>query len=162
MVETNFAVTWDYRCPFARNAHEYLVTTLEHGAPWSVTFLPFSLNQVHVPEGGPSVWDNEAAWPDLLALEAGVVIRDRYPDTFLGAHLALFSARHDQGDDLRDPAVVRHTLEGIAVPVDQVFGEIAEGWPRSRSKRSTRPRWPAMASSACRRSSWARGLPSCA
>jgi hypothetical protein len=132
MAETTFAVTWDYRCPFARNAHEYVVAGLEHGAPWSVTFVPFSLNQVHVPEGGPSVWDNEAAWPDLLALEAGVVIRDRYPDAFLSAHRALFSVRHDEGGDLRDPAVLRRALEGTPLPLDQVFGEIAEGWPREQ------------------------------
>jgi len=41
----SFAVTWDYLCPFARNAHEHLVAGLEGGAPWDVTFSPFSLIQ---------------------------------------------------------------------------------------------------------------------
>ena len=27
-----FAVNWDYRCPFARNAHEHLVEGLDAGA----------------------------------------------------------------------------------------------------------------------------------
>ena len=27
-----FAVTWDYRCPFARNIHEHLLTGLAAGA----------------------------------------------------------------------------------------------------------------------------------
>ena len=31
-----FAVTWDYRCPFARNAHEHVVTGLQGGADWDV------------------------------------------------------------------------------------------------------------------------------
>jgi hypothetical protein len=43
-----FAVTWDYRCPFARNAHEHVLDGLAAGAEWDVTFLPFSLGQVHV------------------------------------------------------------------------------------------------------------------
>ncbi len=49
----SFAVTWDYRCPFARNAHEHVVAGLEAGADWEVDFLPFSLNQMHVEEGDP-------------------------------------------------------------------------------------------------------------
>ena len=55
---TPFSVTWDYRCPFARNAHEHLVAGLAGGADWDVTFVPFSLSQVHVPEGGTPVWDD--------------------------------------------------------------------------------------------------------
>ncbi len=56
-----FAVTWDYRCPFARNAHEHVLDALADGADWDVTFLPFSLGQVHVEEGQPDVWDNPDA-----------------------------------------------------------------------------------------------------
>ena len=51
----SFAVTWDYRCPFARNAHEHLLTAVAAGAPWDVRFVPFSLNQVHVEPGGVDV-----------------------------------------------------------------------------------------------------------
>ena len=45
-MSTSFAVTWDYRCPFARNAAEHVLTALEAGADWDVTWVPFSLNQV--------------------------------------------------------------------------------------------------------------------
>jgi hypothetical protein len=62
-----FAVTYDYRCPWARNMHEHIVTGLRGGADWDVTFLPFSLNQAHVEEGGTPVWDNAEAGPALLA-----------------------------------------------------------------------------------------------
>ena len=55
---TAFAVSWDYRCPFARNAHEHIVEGLRSGADWDVTFIPVSLNQVHVEEGGIDVWDD--------------------------------------------------------------------------------------------------------
>ena len=124
-----FSVTWDYRCPFARNAHEHLVVGLADGADWDVTFLPFSLSQVHVPEGGTPVWDDPSKAPDLLALAAGVVVRDQYPDRFLDAHLALFTARHDEGLDLRVPAVVAGVLDGAGLPGDKVVAEVAAGAP---------------------------------
>ena len=72
----SFAVTWDYRCPFARNAHEHLAAALAAGADWDVTFLPFSLSQAHVPEGGAPVWDDPDKAKDLLSVSY----------THLGAH----------------------------------------------------------------------------
>jgi 2-hydroxychromene-2-carboxylate isomerase len=118
-----FCLTWDYRCPFARNAHEHLALALADGADWDVTFLPFSLGQVHVPEGGTPVWDDPAKAKDLLALAAGVVVRDQYPGRFLDAHVALFAARHDEGLDLRVPAVVARVLDTAGVPGDAVVDE---------------------------------------
>jgi hypothetical protein len=123
------SVTWDYRCPFARNAHEHLAVALAGGADWDVTFLPFSLSQAHVPEGGTPVWDDPAKAEDLLALAAGVVVRDQYPDRFLDAHVALFAARHDEGLDIRLPEVVRAVLDGVGVPGDKVLAEVESGAP---------------------------------
>jgi hypothetical protein len=125
----SFSVTWDYLCPFARNAHEHLVAGLEAGAPWDVTFVPFSLMQAHVEEGEPAVWDQAEKARGVLALEAGLVVRDRFPEKFLAAHRALFAARHDEGKELSDPAVVRQVLEAAGVPADEVFAQIEEGWP---------------------------------
>ncbi len=124
-----FSVTWDYLCPFARNAHEHLVAALDGGAPWDVTFTPFSLMQAHVEDGGTPVWELETKARGLLALEAGVVVRDRFPDRFRAAHVALFAVRHDQGKDISDADVVRETLTSAGVPAGEVFAEIAEGWP---------------------------------
>src|SRR5208282_4624430 len=102
MTKTPFSVNWDYRCPFARNAHEHLVVALEAGAPFQVAFLPFSLNQVHVEDGGTPVWDDASKEADLLAGQVGIVVRDHFPERFLRTHLALFALRHDHGGDLRD------------------------------------------------------------
>ncbi|MGD0381819.1 MAG: hypothetical protein ABSC30_17760 [Acidimicrobiales bacterium] len=102
-----FGVTYDYRCPFARNAHEHLVVALRGGADWDVEFTPFSLSQAHVEEGGLPVWDDPAKAPDLLAIEAGLVVRDEFPDKFYDVHLGLFTARHDRGLDLRDESAHR-------------------------------------------------------
>ena len=131
-----FAVTWDYRCPFARNAHEHLVTALADGADWDVTFLPFSLSEVHVPEGGTAVWDDPDKFKDLIALAAGVVVRDQYPGQFGAVHHALFSARHDQSLDLRQAAVVAGVLDAAGVPGDKVIAEVEAGAPIEEIKRS--------------------------
>jgi hypothetical protein len=127
-VMTNtFAVTWDYRCPFARNAHEHLLTGLAAGADWQVGFLPFSLGQAHVAEGQPSVWEKPDQDTGILALQAGVVVRDHAPDRFPTVHRALFAARHDQGLHLEDPAVVRAVLTAHQVDPALVFDQVADG-----------------------------------
>lgn len=126
---TSFAVTWDYRCPFARNAHEHLVAALEAGAPWDVRFAPFSLNQVHVAEGDPDVWDDPAQAANLRAMAVGIVVRDRFPSDFLRVHLALFTARHDDGRDLRNDGVLRDVLAEQGLDAKDVFAEIEDGWP---------------------------------
>jgi hypothetical protein len=136
MATTEFAVTWDYRCPFARNAHEHLLTALEDGAPLDVEFLPFSLSQAHVEEGGTPVWDDPDKAPDLLALLAGVVVRDRYPDHFFGVHRALFRARHDDGTDLRSTEAVAAVLDAEGVPSADVLTEIESGWPGKELRRA--------------------------
>jgi hypothetical protein len=125
----SFAVTWDYRCPFARNAHEHLLAALQGGADWDVQFLIFSLEQAHVEEGGTPVWEEPERHPGLVANLAGVVVRDRYPELFPAAHGALFTARHDDGLDLRDRAVIAKILDAAGVEGAGVLAEIDSGWP---------------------------------
>lgn len=122
-------MTFDYRCPFARNVHEHLIAALRGGAPFSVTFHPFSLDQAHAPDGDTSLWLNPSSGEGLLSLAAGIVVRDRFPDQFLDVHHALFSARHDSGRDLRDRNVVAQVLQDAGVSADQVLPEIDDGWP---------------------------------
>jgi DSBA-like thioredoxin domain len=124
-----FAITWDYRCPYARNAHEHVVAALQAGAPWNVEFVPFSLDQAHVEEGAPPVWDEPGRYPGLLANLAGIVIRDRLPEQFLAAHVALFAARHDASRDTRNREVVADVLSEAGVDPDVVFEAIDDGWP---------------------------------
>jgi hypothetical protein len=122
-----FAVTWDYRCPFARNAHEHVLEGLRAGAAWDVTFVPFSLGQVHVAEGDPAIWGRWQEDSGLLALQAGVVVRDKFSDQFAEAHDALFALRHDHGGKLRDEAEVRRVLEEHHVDAEAVLAEIDSG-----------------------------------
>jgi protein-disulfide isomerase-like protein with CxxC motif len=127
-----FAITFDYLCPFARNGNEHVLEGLRHGADWEVDFLPHSLAQGHVEPGQPDVWDLEDpdAAAGVLALQAGLAVRDRFPERFPDAHEALFAARHDHGRDLKDPAVIRQALTTAGIDADAVFEDIAGGEPR--------------------------------
>jgi len=122
-----FAVTWDYRCPFARIAHDHVVTGLEAGADWDVTFVPFSLGQVHVAEGETDIWERPQDDSGLLALQVGVVVRDQHPGQFLAVHRGLFDARHLRGAKLDDPDVVRGVLDDNGVDGSAVLATVAEG-----------------------------------
>jgi len=122
------AVTFDYRCPFARNAHEHLLAGLAGGADWDVTFAPLSLRQMHVEEGETSVWDDPSSDTGLWALQAGVRVRDEHPDRFLEVHRALFAIRHDRGLHLDAPTVTA-TLAGILgqAAADEVAEAVESG-----------------------------------
>ncbi len=136
MTTTPFSINWDYRCPFARNAHEHLVVALEAGAPFETSFVPFSLSQAHVEDGGTPVWEDPEREADLLAGQIGIVVRDRFPDRFLRTHLALFALRHDDAGDLRDRAALASVLEREGVPPGPVFEEIKSGWPLDEYRKS--------------------------
>ncbi|HXZ83064.1 MAG TPA: DsbA family protein [Acidimicrobiales bacterium] len=125
----DFSITFDYRCPFARNAHEHVLTALAAGADYRVRFLPFSLSQAHVAEGETPVWEDPGARDQLLAIAAGIVVRERYVELFPAAHLSLFAARHDDSSDLRDEKVVHAALARAGVDDAAVFAELAAGWP---------------------------------
>jgi len=120
-MSTSFAVTWDYRCPFARIAHLHVIEGLRAGADWDVTFTPFSLGQVHLDEGAPDVWDDPAAEPGRLPTQVGLVVRDQHPEVFLDVHEALFEARHTHGHDLRDEQVLRDVLTAHDLDADVVL-----------------------------------------
>jgi 2-hydroxychromene-2-carboxylate isomerase len=131
-VARQFAVTWDYRCPFARNAHEALVYGLKDGRPWDVRFWPFSLDQVHVEEGETPVWERELEAPGtggVRALLWGIAVRDAFPDQFLDFHLAAFRARHDDGKKIAEEAVLREVAAGVGLDPDAVAAEVASGRP---------------------------------
>lgn len=105
-----FALTWDYRCPFARNAHEHVLAGLAGSADWDVTYVAFSLGQVHVAEGEPPIWDRPGEDSGLAALRLGVVVRDQRPDVFAAVHRDLFALRHDHARALADPTELRAVL----------------------------------------------------
>jgi hypothetical protein len=125
-----FAITHDYLCPFARNAAEVVVRALESGAPFQPDFRAFSLSQVHLDEGEAPVWQPGAEpRSGVQALQWGLAVRDELPERFPAVHLALFAARHDQGRDLNDPAVLRDAVAGVGLDPDEVEKLVAGGMP---------------------------------
>lgn len=135
-MSTTFGLTWEYRCPFARIVADHVITGLEAGADWEVDWVPFSLTQAHVEEGEIDAWDDPAKSDTLYAMEAGIVVRDRFPHRFLVVQRAMFDARHDAGLDLRLPEVVHGVLEAAGVDVEAVRTEIAAGWPRAEFRKA--------------------------
>jgi hypothetical protein len=135
VMTTYFGITYDYRCPFARNAHEHVITALRSGADWEVDFVPFSLSQLHVEEDDLPVWEDPFRSSELLALESSLVVAERFPDRFLDVHEALFAARHDHARDLRDRDVVMDVLRSNCVDVAQVADLLDDGGTRKEVRR---------------------------
>jgi 2-hydroxychromene-2-carboxylate isomerase len=69
-------------------------------------------------------------------MEAGLVVRDTDPEGFLAVHLGLFTARHDEGRDLRDEAVVRDVLARAGADADEVLSVVADGGPRQTFRKA--------------------------
>ena len=125
------AVTFDYRCPFAYNGNAAVVTAVRDGADLDARFLPFSLDQVHLGDGEPAVWDRA---PDdrgtgVLALLYGLAVRDAFPDHFLDAHIALFAARHDHGRKIGSEDVLREVVTSVVLDAGAVAAEVESGRP---------------------------------
>jgi hypothetical protein len=99
-----------------------VIAAVRGGSEIDARYVAFSLDQVHVPEGEPAMWERDPSeWGSgVLALLYGIAARDHFPDQFLDAHLELFAARHvhrgklDEEDVLRD-AVARAGLDPDAV-----------------------------------------------
>lgn len=126
---TSFELTWDYRCPFARNVTDHLLTAIDAGAELDVTFRAFSLDQPHVAEGEPPVFDRIEDFPGMLPNLAGIVVRDRQPERFLAVHRAIFEGRHARSLDTRRREVVADLLTGAGVDAGAVLAEVDDGWP---------------------------------
>lgn len=122
-----FSLTFDYRCPFARIANEQVLVGLDAGADWDVTFVPFSLGQVHVADDEAPIWDRPDDDSGLYAMQVGIAVRDLEPERFRAVHRDLFALRHDEGGNLRDRDAVRGVLECHAVDVTAVLAHVEEG-----------------------------------
>ncbi len=122
-----FSITFDYLCPFARNASEAALNALAEGVDIQPTFRVFSLSQVHVEEGDPPVWDAPDGVSGLLAMQWGVAIRDTQPEVFPAVHRALFAARHDHGRDIKDEAVIREVVAGAGADVEAASAVVRSG-----------------------------------
>lgn len=127
----SIAVTFDYRCPFAYNGNAAVIAAVRDGVDLDARYVPFSLDQAHIDEGAPPVWEREAAtWgTGVLALLYGIAVRDAFAEQFEDAHLALFAARHDKGLKLGHEDVLRDAVTSAGLDADAVAAEVWSGRP---------------------------------
>ena len=125
----NFDVSYDYRCPFAKNIHLHLVTALRAGADFEVNFVPWTMSQGYKEDGAPDVWNDPSRDGELLALAASTSIRDQQPELFLAAHEALFRARHERAIRLVTMEEIEGVLSPLGVDVRMVRDDVATRRP---------------------------------
>jgi hypothetical protein len=126
---TTFGISYDYRCPFAKNIHLHVLAALAAGADFEVEFIPWTMSQGHRAPGAPDVWNDPAQDPALLALAVSVSVRDEQPELFLAAHEALFRARHERAIRLATMEEISGVLATLGVDMDKVGADVASRRP---------------------------------
>lgn len=124
-----FGITFDYLCPFARNAAEAVLNGVAEGRDWQPFYVAFSLAQAHTADDEPDVWDKPSGKSGVLALQWGLAARDSFPEVFPAVHRALFAARHDHGKDINDEAVLREAVTAAGADADAIAEVVAGGAP---------------------------------
>ena len=125
----SFAVTWDYRCPFARIAHRYITDSLLDGADWQVQFVPFCLGQVHVEPGEPDIWDRPDDDSGLVAMQYAIAVRELQPDKFVAFHHRLFEGRHQSGMALDRADIIEELATDCGLDTPTLSDFVATGTP---------------------------------
>lgn len=126
---SSFDLSFDYRCPFAKNLHLHVISALRAGADFDVNFMPWSLSQGSRADGAPDVWNDPAYDTDLLSLAVGISIRDQQPALFLDAHEALFRARHGGRKRLVTLEEISDVLSPLGVDMSMVAADVASRRP---------------------------------
>jgi DSBA-like thioredoxin domain len=125
----SFQLSYDYRCPFAKNIHLHVITALRAGADFDVTFVPWTMSQGYRADGSPDTWDDPTRDPEHLALAVSASIRDLFPERFLDAHEALFRARHERAIRLINEDEITRALEGVDLDLRSIFEDVASRRP---------------------------------
>jgi hypothetical protein len=108
-----------------------VIAAVRGGAQLDVRYLAFSLDQVHVEEDEPAMWERppEEWGSGVLALLYGIAVRDQFADHFEDAHLALFAVRHDHGKKLHEEQELRAAVASVGLDADAVADEAWSGRP---------------------------------
>ena len=126
---SSFQLSYDYRCPFAKNLHLHVVTALRAGANFEVTFVPWTMSQGSKADGAPDVWDDGDRDGDLLALAVSTSVRDLQPQYFLDVHEALFRARHELAIRLVTMKEIDGVLAPTGVNLEDIHADVASRRP---------------------------------
>lgn len=126
---TSFGLSYDYRCPFAKNIHLHVLAALASGADFDVEFIPWTMSQGHREAGAVDVWDDPRHDRAHLALASSISVRDEQPEFFLAAHEALFRARHERAVRLVSTAEIDSVLAPLGVDMEKVTSDVASRRP---------------------------------
>ncbi|MEZ5175389.1 MAG: DsbA family protein [Acidimicrobiia bacterium] len=127
-----FDITYDYLCPFARIANEAVLEALDDGAPWQVTFRPFSLSQNHLEDGAVPTWERDLDDPSCRGVRAllwSLAVRDSFSEAFHLFHHAVYTAKHDTLSEIGDESVLRELAASVGLDGDAVAARVASGEP---------------------------------
>ena len=106
----SFDLSFDYRCPFAKNLHLHVITALRAGADLDVNFMPWSLTQGGKPDDAPDVWNDPSLDAHLLALAMGLA-------TCVRTHAApVFRASVDMPGELHSVPWTHANLRSVVDP----------------------------------------------
>ena len=125
----SFGLTYDYRCPFAKNIHLHVLAALSGGGDFDVEFIPWTMSQGHRAEGAIDVWEDPEYDTALLALAVSVSVRDEQPELFLATHEALFRARHERAIRLVTLEEIDSVLSPLGVETSKVHCDLASRRP---------------------------------
>ena len=126
---TSFDLSYDYRCPFAKNIHLHVLKALEAGADFDVNFVPWTMSKGYQDEGAPGVWNDPTFDAEHLSLAVSVSVRDQQPELFYATHEALFRARHERAIRLVTIEEIDAVLRPLGVDMDQVRVDVASRRP---------------------------------
>ena len=68
----------------------------------------------------------------VLALLWSIAVRDKFPDSFLAFHTALFAARHEDSRDIGAERVLREVADAVGLDDTAVAGVVATGLPQEQ------------------------------
>ena len=107
---TDFAVTWDYRCPFARNAHEHVIAGLRAGPTGTCASCRSRSARCTWPRASPTSGSGPTTTAACSPCRPASWCATASPTRFLDVHRALFAAPPRRGQAPARTAEVRRVL----------------------------------------------------
>lgn len=124
---TKFELFYDYRCPFVYRASLLLQNVQDSGErTLDIRWRYFSLAQVNSKDDGWTVWDAPESEHAKGRLAFSAAEAARRQDRFEDFHLPLLQARHRDGLDIDDIAVVERVAVEAGLDLDRFRKDVAD------------------------------------
>ena len=124
-----FEIFYDYACPYVYAVDEWLRQTAEQlGEPIRVRWRYFPLEQVNATDRPEwKLWEAERPRPKAqVAFQGAIAARRQGEDAFLRFHSALLRAKHIEGQEHGEAAVVRRVAESVGLDMERFDRDVAD------------------------------------